>query len=1104
MLRVVLVAVVALAAAPAFAGDKLLRGPMPEWVKPIEVKAPPLGDDGPAVRMLLEDHQLFLGPDGQSEFVEAVMQIRTPLGLASAGSLSLAWSPDIDTLTVHRLRILRDGKVFEVLDKQDFAVLRRETNLERAMLDGVLSATLQPEGLQAGDVVDLAYTRLRLDPVMQGRAEYSLDGRAYGRVERMRLRATWDAKRDVAWTAGSGLDEPKVARAGGRVEVSVDMKDVDSVAFPVSAPRRLYPTRDLAVSEFKTWAEVAALMAPHYLKAAQLEANSPLYAEVARIRAASQDPEARAGLALQLVEDQIRYLALTMKNGGYVPATADDTWRRRFGDCKAKTVLLMALLRELGIEAEAAVVNSTGGDFIGARPPGLTAFDHVIVRAVVDDKVYWLDGTRSGDRSLKALRVPAFGQALPLRASGSTLVALIQTPLGRPDGGMLLRIDASKGIDAPAPTHGEIVLGGDMGHYMGLFSSAMPVADREKALKQMWSSYRWIEPKTVVLTTDAATGQTKVVMAGTAKLEWLPKSNGPRWLYIPTAHLGGRTEYKREPGPGADAPWSVYGHPNWVSSTFQVVLPQGGEGFTIEGADVDAKAAGRAYMRKSRVEKGVATVETQVRTLAAEFPNSETAAAAETLTEMGKVRVGLRAPPFYRPTQADIVAWGAETPQTAADYIGRGIRYATVPRHDLAIADLDKAIGQDPKAAFAWANRGISHFWMEKHDLAAADYARTLELDPRNYVAIQGQGLLAMRQARYADAVAAFTRAADIMPKNTFALAQRAAAYWEMRDADKALADLAEIDRLEPSQVATALFRYEIYSARNERTRALAEVDEAIKKAPDDPRLHNMRGGMLALMGRPDEADKAFTRAVAIRPTVDAYLTRAHHRDPTDFAGRLADIELAENLEPGLSGTAAQRAEVLADAGRYDEALAGLERAIKAKPDDSFLIRTRAEVLLRAGRQPQAAKDIARLRTKAAGDLAALNSLCWLSATRNYELEAALADCDAALKLRPDSGPVTDSRALVLLRLNRLPEALAAYDEAVKLLPNNPESLYGRGLVRLRLGQTAEAETDFAAARAGSRRVDAEFAGYGLAAPRPQSSTRSGAAALPNGSWVAP
>ena len=45
-----------------------------------------------------------------------------------------------------------------MLQDQSFETLRREENLEQAMLDGVLTATLQPAGLRIGNILDVAYS----------------------------------------------------------------------------------------------------------------------------------------------------------------------------------------------------------------------------------------------------------------------------------------------------------------------------------------------------------------------------------------------------------------------------------------------------------------------------------------------------------------------------------------------------------------------------------------------------------------------------------------------------------------------------------------------------------------------------------------------------------------------------------------------------------------------------------------------------------------------------------------------------------------------------------------------------------------------------------
>ena len=1088
MLRVVFALLVCLVALPAAAADRLVMGPIPNWVKPLEVTAPPVGETGLPVRILLQDRQLSFSPEGDSEFIEQVVQIRTPQGLAALGNLSLAWNPDTDTITVHRARILRDGQPIDLLARQSFTVIRREANLERAIVDGVLTATLQPEGLQVGDLVDLAYTVTHSDPVLQGRSERITMLPPFAKADRMRLRATWDAKRPLQWRAGAGLEAPKVTTAGGRVELTVDLRDPAPMKIPTGAPQRFIPFRELTVSEFRSWSELSALMAPYYVKAAILKPDSPLKAEAAKIRAASSDPKVQAAAALRLVEDQVRYLALVLNLGGYIPAEADQTWARRYGDCKAKTVLLMALLHELGIEAEAALVHSARGDGLDARLPALSNFDHVIVRAVVAGKVYWLDGTRTGDRSLEALRVPTFRWALPLRDKDATLVALEPPPLTEPDTFVRLRIDASAGLDAPAPTHGEMTLSPGLSALFALGGANLPGFDRDKMLRGVWSAYPWIEIKTLSTVQDD-NGATRVIIDGTARLPFERQGIG-RTLRIRGADLGPVYLAEREAdSPLRDAPYAVTGHPGFEAFNLAITLPRGGVGFTFDAPDVDVKLAGRAFTRKSRIANGVATIETTERTLVQEISAAEAKSAKAELTALTKVSAVLRSPGTYQPTDQDLAGLRAQAPTTAAGYVDRGDRFMQSGKNELAMADFNKAIELDPKSTFAYANRALGHIFGDRMDAAKADVAKAQELDPRNHVALHALGLIAMRDGRYSDAAAAFGRAADLRAGNTFALAAQAGAYAAMGDTDRALTSVAELERLAPDRNETRLLRARLLAEAGQYAKAVDELDLALAKTADDDAMHLTRASFLALQGRRADADKAFARALEIRPTVEAYLTRALRRAPGDVAGKLADIAAAEKLEPGLVVTAARRADTLGEAGRYDEAMAGLAVALKAHPDDNALLFARADIHARAGRTPLALKDYAAIRAKAGGAADSLNGLCWQQAIRNVALETALADCDAALKLSPAHANALDSRAFVLMRLGRLDAALVAYDAAVKARPRQAESLFGRGLTRLRLNQTALGEADLTAARATDPQIDATFAGYGLPAPDARSAT---------------
>jgi hypothetical protein len=89
------------------------------------------------------------------------------------------------------------------------------------------------------------------------------------------------------------------------------------------------------------------------------------------------DRKAQARALYNWVSKEIRYVAIYMGNGGVVPHAADDIIRNRYGDCKDKNTLLIALLNAKGIQASSAVINS-GNAYSLPIIPVFSPFNHVI------------------------------------------------------------------------------------------------------------------------------------------------------------------------------------------------------------------------------------------------------------------------------------------------------------------------------------------------------------------------------------------------------------------------------------------------------------------------------------------------------------------------------------------------------------------------------------------------------------------------------------------------------------------------------------------------------------------------------------------------------
>lgn len=629
--------------------------PVPGWVDLAPLPKAPRDADGAATIDLLGDIQVKFTDRGETTYYGVAWIIGTAHGLDS-GSLKVDWDPSLETLTIHRYRVLRDGQPIDLLgDGSHLKVIQRETRMESAMLDGRLTATLQPEDLRVGDVVELAYSVDRHDPAMQGFSEYlagPADSANYGRF---RVRMLWDKTKPMQWRVYPGVLQPKIRKTPQGTELVADLLDATMPRGPENAPRRYSIVNAIEVSQFKDWQGVSRLFAPLYTKAATLAPNSPLRAEAAKIAAVSPDPKRRVELALNLVQDQVRYLFLGMNDGGFVPAAADQTWARRFGDCKGKTVLLIALLNELGIEARPVLVHTEEGDLVGSRLPTMEAFDHVIVEAKIGGKSYWLDGTRLGDEKLDRLEVPNYRFGLPVTAKGDALVAMVPAPLERPGSQVTLVIDASKGLDVPAPITAEWRFTGPLASQARQKFAGFSQAERSRELRKVWrESFTAVTPGKVATRTDPETGDFIMTMTGTAQMEW-SADLGTRWYEVDRSRLGWRLNIAREGELSPDAPFA-FDYPDWWSSKVTITLPHAGKGFRVQGGDSVDRTVGDLYhfRRSVNLTDGVLTMEADTRALAAELPADRAPRTRTEMVELASGGVFIRAPSNYAQTEAEL------------------------------------------------------------------------------------------------------------------------------------------------------------------------------------------------------------------------------------------------------------------------------------------------------------------------------------------------------------------------------------------------------------------------------------------------------------------
>jgi tetratricopeptide (TPR) repeat protein len=260
-------------------------------------------------------------------------------------------------------------------------------------------------------------------------------------------------------------------------------------------------------------------------------------------------------------------------------------------------------------------------------------------------------------------------------------------------------------------------------------------------------------------------------------------------------------------------------------------------------------------------------------------------------------------------------------------------------------------------------------------------------------------------------------KAAADQPTDAEGFGRRGAAFTARRDFEHAIADLTRACQLDPTEPK---YFYELgraYWSNKQPVLAMADFDQALKLKPDD---------------------------------VPALMARAELRlDNGDNSAAITDLDAVDRSAPKEAGLRLFLSELYERVDMLASAIAQLDLWIAAHGEDARMFDGR-------------------------------NARCWIRALLGTELDKALADCNASLRLRPNTAEAFDSRGLVRLRLGQYEQSIADYNASLRLHPKNAWSLYGRGLAKLHKGLAAEAQADIAAATALHPTIADEFRKHGL------------------------
>ena len=396
--------------------QELFTGPNPNWVTVTDLPEPTpalLEQVTGGVLFLLSDEQVNWQDDEKLTYFRAATLVTDRAGLETAAALQFVFDPAFESLTLTRVAVIRDGQVIDHTNAVQADILRRETQLEDGIFDGNLTALIQVPDLRVGDVIDYSFLRRTLPVIdianrsgvayMEYDVPVVLSRVAIDWPEIWPIYISgWPERVEYTQTPGDGVIRHIWTR---RDHIPVTTEDMVPPGYSESV--------SIEYTALPDWSGVAAAISSFYMTSYPL--GPEWDAKLRAIQADHATDEERIIAALRAVQDDLRYVSLSIGDGSLMARLPAVTTASGFGDCKDKALLLRTMLDKMGIEAYVALTDLDEGRALPQRKPSLWWFDHAIVKVIVNDTTYWMDPTASHEGGdIYTAATPDYGFALSL------------------------------------------------------------------------------------------------------------------------------------------------------------------------------------------------------------------------------------------------------------------------------------------------------------------------------------------------------------------------------------------------------------------------------------------------------------------------------------------------------------------------------------------------------------------------------------------------------------------------------------------------------------------------------------------------------------------
>ena len=225
--------------------------------------------------------------------------------------------------------------------------------------------------------------------------------------------------------------DPRRSNERGEKAYAWEFRDIPQIELEPNMPPVSEITPILLISTFTSWDEIYRWWWD--LAKDRMSLDSAIIEKANELIKGKNTPEEKIRAIYNYCVQEIRYVGIEYGQAGYQPHQAQEIFKNKYGDCKDKAVLFVAMLEAAGIPGHLVLIGTYGTPVTSEDFPAVN-FNHCIAAVELDKKLVFLDITAEvcsfGD-------LPADDQERKVVVFKKDGYTIVSTPVIPPEGNFI-------------------------------------------------------------------------------------------------------------------------------------------------------------------------------------------------------------------------------------------------------------------------------------------------------------------------------------------------------------------------------------------------------------------------------------------------------------------------------------------------------------------------------------------------------------------------------------------------------------------------------------------------------------------------------------------